>query len=76
MSVFYLHEAQLIQSDERDEHESDEHSSRELEIIFGLVVAHGGYACKQTLRFAPAFSKHQKQGPDQCQVSEEELYVP
>ena len=66
----------LTVPDEGDEHEYKKDPSRELQVLFGLVLTQGWDSGKKCLALGTGLGQNQKEGSDKGKVPEQELHVP
>ena len=66
----------LTVPDEGDEHEYKKDPSRELQVLFGLVLTQGWDSSEKCLALGTGLGQNQKEGSDKGKVPEQELHVP
>ena len=66
----------LTVPDEGDEHEYKKDPSRELQVLFGLVLTQGWDSGEKCLALGTGLGQNQKEGSDKGKVPEQELHVP
>lgn len=70
-----LQEAEL-ETDQRDEHESQQNAAGELHNVLRLVLAQRWYASEQTASFDAWLGQNEEQSSDESEIAQQELYVP